>query len=692
MIPAYSPDGKLLGVASEGDKICLFEGGAATPRIVDGEVRGSTVAFSPDGKRFAVGGVDGRLRVWETATGKLLTSLREGDTARARMATWTHDGRAVAVAYNEGGTIRLFSTEMPPPEPGSGQISPGTRPSVAVSPDGETIVTGGEDGRLRFHDRRTGTEVLSLKAHQGAVLSVAYAPDGTVATGGSDGQVRIWDPLGRPLKTMSTPTPFVMSVAFADGGRLVSAADGIQVWDLETGILQRALAVEGANDYPAVSGDEMALGHADGFVSRWSLATGREIERVSLTKDSVDRVAYTHGGRGLAAVTTNGNVLVRDGAGPARNLGSVNCGAEGCLLAAQGERLAVIQLHHRISAWNLATGRRIDFYGEAFQGITLSPDGKTIAGLSPHGILHVWEAETGRPLWRGPILRHTSGEVYTQEGWKSLLGKPAGGSEAWRRAVEADALLTAENGDVLCIYTLDGAVEIWSESRDQRLARVPVPGVGNVDSSDRGCVVLTSIPGAASLVDREGKLEELASKATAISARGNTIQVGLEDRVLTLDGATASTEVVDPGVIALARTSEGDLVLGYDHGAIEVRRAGAVLAMKDTPTTQVLRVVASPNLLAAAYTDGTIGLWSTKNGQLLQRWWLHGQARGMTLADSRLLVVTEVGQVGAWNVETFSLPYCQLLQEVWRAVPVVWESGRPVLKSPPAGHPCSGNH
>ena len=114
--------------------------------------------------------------------------------------------------------------------------------------------------------------------------------------------------------------------------------------------------------------------------------------------------------------------------------------------------------------------------------------------------------------------------------------------------------------------------------------------------------------------------------------------------------------------------------------------------MKDTPTTQVLRVVASPNLLAAAYTDGTIGLWSTKNGQLLQRWWLHGQARGMTLADSRLLVVTEVGQVGAWNVETFSLPYCQLLQEVWRAVPVVWESGRPVLKSPPAGHPCSGNH
>src|SRR4029453_5690115 len=108
-------------------------------------------------------------------------------------------------------------------------------------------------------------------------------------------------------------------------------------------------------------------------------------------------------------------------------------GAEGCLLAAQGERLAVIQLHHRISAWNLATGRRIDFYGEAFQGITLSPDGKTIAGLSPHGILHVWEAETGRPLWRGPILRHTSGEVYTQEGWKSLLGKPAGGSEAWRR-------------------------------------------------------------------------------------------------------------------------------------------------------------------------------------------------------------------------------------------------------------------
>ena len=53
--------------------------------------------------------------------------------------------------------------------------------------------------------------------------------------------------------------------------------------------------------------------------------------------------------------------------------------------------------------------------------------------------------------------------------------------------------------------------------------------------------------------------------------------------------------------------------------------------------------------------------------------------------------LTEAGQVGNWSVETYSIPYCQLLQDVWRTVPVVWEGGRPVLKRPPAEHPCAGS-
>ena len=78
--------------------------------------------------------------------------------------------------------------------------------SVAFSPDGTRIVSGGDDNTVRLWDAATGQPVgQPLTGHTDAVYSVAFSPDGTrIVSGSDDGTVRLWDaatgqPVGQPL-------------------------------------------------------------------------------------------------------------------------------------------------------------------------------------------------------------------------------------------------------------------------------------------------------------------------------------------------------------------------------------------------------------------------------------------------------------------------------------------------------------
>src|SRR4029078_69389 len=62
----------------------------------------------------------------------------------------------------------------------AGQVLP-----LAFAPDGATIATGGVDRTVRIWDTRTGAELRQLTGHTGEVHAVAFSPDGAIIASGS---------------------------------------------------------------------------------------------------------------------------------------------------------------------------------------------------------------------------------------------------------------------------------------------------------------------------------------------------------------------------------------------------------------------------------------------------------------------------------------------------------------------------
>ena len=111
---------------------------------------------------------------------------------------------------------------------------------MAVTADGQRIVSGGADRTVRVWNLASGRLERTLEGHTGQVRAVAVTADGQrIVSGGTDGTVRVWNlASGRLKRTLEGHTGQVWAVAVtADGQRIISGSRDhtVRVWDLASG-------------------------------------------------------------------------------------------------------------------------------------------------------------------------------------------------------------------------------------------------------------------------------------------------------------------------------------------------------------------------------------------------------------------------------------------------------------------------
>ncbi len=112
--------------------------------------------------------------------------------------------------------------------------------SVAISPDGQTLVSGGSDNLIKIWNLNTGEEIHTITGHSEPVYSVAISPDGqTLISSSDDNTIKVWNlTTDEQIYTLTEDSDGVFAVAISpDGQTLVTGSKNgkIKVWYLTTG-------------------------------------------------------------------------------------------------------------------------------------------------------------------------------------------------------------------------------------------------------------------------------------------------------------------------------------------------------------------------------------------------------------------------------------------------------------------------
>jgi WD40 repeat protein len=285
---AWSPDGKTLacgGTESKpGRSIGLVElhDPAKKSRVVwpghDGPVTG--MAFSPNGEVLATASVDHKVLLWDVAKGQVLFQL-QGHDAPVGCLTFSRDGKWLASADINGHVILW--------DPSTGNV---VKPlhryafavrSLAFSPGGGTLAAGHADGKIVLWDVGEGKERARWQAHGEGVYALAFSPDGaTLATGSDDRTAKLWDwTTQAQVASFADHETAVRGLAFAPDGRtLVTAAASVRLWDVATRLERAVLRPDPYSALcVAFSGDgrRLAAGTTNGPLVVWDGATDKEL-------------------------------------------------------------------------------------------------------------------------------------------------------------------------------------------------------------------------------------------------------------------------------------------------------------------------------------------------------------------------------------------------------------------------------
>lgn len=420
---AYSPDGRRLVSASSDRTLQRWDAQSGTP--IGEPMRGhSGIAFSaeftPDGR--IISGGDSTVRVWNAETGAPIAALHGHINIVMSVAVSAEGDKVVSGSTDN--TVRVWDIRnIQPIENPAAAIQ-----SVATNTEGDRIVTGGADNALMLWDTRTLRPAgPPMTGHRRPVLSVAFSPDGNrIASGSADNTIRIWDghtglPLGAPL---TGHQGWVNSVAFSPNGRRIVAGDRegtMRVWDVDT----RAQIIGPIK--------------ADHGFQVPGMTLNPEVLAVAYSPDGMLIVS---GGRDRTV-----HVWDADSGAPIRqpitgHEGSINS----IVFTSDSKRIVTASNDTTIRVWDVAKGEQIGplFFGHKgdVKSVDISPDDQRIVSAGVDNTLRMWHTDTSQPIGQ-PMVGHQDwvrSVAFSADGKTVVSGSDDSTMKVWPAVATADAL------------------------------------------------------------------------------------------------------------------------------------------------------------------------------------------------------------------------------------------------------------
>lgn len=185
----------------------------------------TSIAYSSDGTMIATAGGQslqyrpGDVMLWDAKSGNLIAAL-EGHTSNVWSVAFSPDGQTLVSSGYDGKVIVWNVAEKK--STATLEKHKGWCRSVAFHPDGKHFATAGEDGMAVIWNLEGPKEEKELKAHEAAIYQVAFSADGsTLATASTDKTVKLWDwASGKENAKLEGHDDAVWCVAF--GGNLIA--------------------------------------------------------------------------------------------------------------------------------------------------------------------------------------------------------------------------------------------------------------------------------------------------------------------------------------------------------------------------------------------------------------------------------------------------------------------------------------
>jgi WD40 repeat protein len=390
--------------------------------------------------------------------------------------------------------------------------------SVAFSPDGKRVLTGGTDNAAILWDTATASVIRRFEGHQQGIEGVAFSRDGkSILTGSSDDTAILWNAAtgaklrvfegGQGSVALSPDGRFVLMGSLDKTATLRDAATGKVVRTFEGDPVARRDRIAAAEkqrprqqaEVEAVAfsadGKRVLTGEAGAQAILWDAATGQQLRAFTGHRGLIKSVAFSPDGQTILTGAWDNTAILWD-ADTGAKLRTIDVHARGLsfffpdkhyvnsvAFSPDGKSVLTGSWDCTAVLTNLATGKELTLKGHTdfVTSVAFAPDGRSVLTGSRTGGAILWDSASGKQLrtfdgkereatavafCANEKLLATGYEDGTAITWDTTTGSRAATFETQHRRI--DSVAFTHDGQRLLTGSVDGAI-LWDVAKRTRL-------------------------------------------------------------------------------------------------------------------------------------------------------------------------------------------------------------------------------